>query len=370
MTDKTLKIRTPILPRLTTALCLRAAAASLFFTLGSLAPAAVQAQSEDWARVNATVTEQHILPAYDHFAQAGSALADTATSFCAQVDERSVASFQSAWHDAMDAWQGVQHIRFGPITYFNWQYRLQFWPDDRGIGSRQLTALIAAQDDAALTPDAFGNQSVGVQGLPALESLLFSEDAVSELQDGYRCTLAQAIGRNIGDIAMGVDQRWREEFSLTMRMEDDSTWFEDEQDVTTELLKALIETLPLLSEQKLALPLGDAREAARPRRAESWRSERSLRNIRTNVAALSALAASPLAEVLPASRQAEIAAGFSALENRLAALPDALTPLLANAEGYAELQALQAEINALYETLEAAVKETDLYLGFNSLDGD
>ena len=38
--------------------------------------------------------------------------------------------------------------------------------------------------------------------------------------------------------------------------------------------------------------------------------------------------------------------------------------------GHAALLQITSELDALFEALEAALKNTDLYLGFNSLDGD
>ena len=51
-------------------------------------------------------------------------------------------------------------------------------------------------------------------------------------------------------------------------------------------------------------------------------------------------------------------------------LPDSLSVALSNEMQYAQVQKLHADIEALHEALETALKNTDLYLGFNSLDGD
>ena len=61
---------------------------------------------------------------------------------------------------------------------------------------------------------------------------------------------------------------------------------------------------------------------------------------------------------------------FSDLAVTLAALPDSMVTALTNEMQYAQLQTLHAEVEALHEALETALKNTDLYLGFNSLDGD
>jgi predicted lipoprotein len=47
-----------------------------------------------------------------------------------------------------------------------------------------------------------------------------------------------------------------------------------------------------------------------------------------------------------------------------------MTALLQTEAGYTQLVSVRDQMNALFELLEASLKNTDLYLGFNSLDGD
>jgi thioredoxin-like negative regulator of GroEL len=66
----------------------------------------------------------------------------------------------------------------------------------------------------------------------------------------------------------------------------------------------------------------------------------------------------------------DIQQAFAKLQQDLAATPDSMNTAVKSAEGYAALKQVDADLDALFELLEAAVKKTDLYLGFNSLDGD
>jgi predicted lipoprotein len=334
----------------------------------------VQAQSTNWTDVNLAVTDAVVIPAYARFAGATAALQQNAGGFCAAVSAESLAALQQHYHDAVDAYQGVQHIQFGPITYFNWNFRLQYWPDDSGTGARQLDALIAAADAGVLQGEAFGQQSVGVQGFPALERLLFAENSLDELQaQPYRCQVVQAITRNLDEIGQGVHQRWVDEFRATVANADERGFFESAEDATIDFLKSVVESLPRLQEQKLLAVLGDEQAAARGRRAESWRSDRSVRNLRLDVAALRTMfndSTPALNSVLLPEDIAGINAGFDKLEQTLAAAPDSMNAALETPEGWAALKLAADDTDALFELLEAALKNTDLYLGFNSLDGD
>lgn len=344
------------------------------FLLLAVLPCAVLAQNTDWTAVNLAATDAHVIPAYERFASASAALKTTGEGFCAQVDADSLADLREAFNISFDAWQGVQHIQFGPITYFNWNYRVQFWPDDNGTGARQLTALIAAADPAVLEAETFARQSVGVQGFPALERLLFEDGALELLQkEPYRCQVVEAITANLGDIANGVYRQWVDEFRNTVANADERGFFESAEDATIDFLKAVVESIRRVQQQKLESVLGDNQAAARARRAEAWRSDRSIQNLQTNVLALHQLfdgGEPPLKSVLLEEDWPAIDASFEALLATMDTLPSSMNEALTTAEGYAALKAARDGLDSLYETIEAALKKTDLYLGFNSLDGD
>ena len=344
--------------------------------------------NENWNAVNLLITDDYVIPAYEYLALKAGELESSAQELCA-IEERGegadgfaqqLSEVKSKYHGVMDAWQEIQHIQFGPVTYFNWNFRMQYWPDEKGTGSRQLQALVAGQDIEALESENFGRTSVGVQGLPALENLLFSENSELELQEAYRCQVLATISRNISEISTGIHQRWRDEFRTTVANADERGFFESAEDATIDFLKALVEPVRRIQEQKVNEVIGDSPEAVRVRRAESWRSGRSLRNIRLNVAALNSLfigsegeaerQENALSTVLLEKDVTIINRLFSELEDKLAALPDDYASALAADEGHAEILKVAENLDALFEAMEAALKNTDLYLGFNSLDGD
>lgn len=333
--------------------------------------------SENFTEVNLAVTDNQVIPGYATFAQAAAELADATGSFCQAPDAATLATARAGFHATMDAWQQVQHIQFGPITYFNWNFRVQYWPDENGTGVRQLDTLIEGRNSAALAPDSFARESVGVQGFPALERLLFEDESLAALQgDAFRCQVAVAIARNISEIASGVHARWVDEFRTTVANADERGFFESAEDATIDFLKAQVESVRRIQQQKLEDVIGESAARARVRRAESWRSGRSLRNLRLNVQALDALfngadgQAVSLSAVLYPEDVATINARLDELEDTFNGLPDGLEAALAEEGGHDRLLAIATGLDALFEAFEASLKNTDLYLGFNSLDGD
>ena len=332
---------------------------------------------ENWTLVNLAVTDDQVIPAYSQFAEAAADLARKGEAFCSDLSQDTLAEFQASFHTSMDAWQQVQHIQFGPVTYFNWNFRLHYWPDENGTGARQLDAIIAEANEEVLDSERFARESVGVQGFPALERLLFQEDSQQQLSSNpFRCSVAQTIAVNISDMAAGIHMRWVDEFRETVANADERGFFESAEDATIDFMKAQVEPIRRIQQQKIEEVLGESAGRERVRRAESWRSNRSLRNIRLNVKALENLfngsesTEYQLNNVLYAEDVDTINANFSELDATLASLPDSMSEVMESDSGREQLLDLAAKLDALYESLEAALKNTDLYLGFNSLDGD
>lgn len=327
-------------------------------------------RDEDWTAINIVVTDELIIPAYQNLESQSVQLISAADNFCSDINALNLNSLKNSYQQTMLAWQAIQHIQFGPITYFNWNYRMQYWPDERGAGVRQLDALIAAQDETVLSSSTFPRQSVGVQGLPALERILYEDNALSEFQNNaYLCSLTETIARNINEISAGVTQRWVDEYRALVLDPAEGGFYEDAEDLSIDFLKALQESIAKIRDLKLAPVLGESIASARTRSAESWRSESSLANIKSNLGSLELLF-SAYSAAFHDEDTAAILEVFTELAVTLAALPDSLATSLLNDVQYVQLQALHSEVEALHEALETALKNTDLYLGFNSLDGD
>tara|TARA_R110000772_G_scaffold169101_1_gene280815 strand:+ start:3785 stop:4861 length:1077 start_codon:yes stop_codon:yes gene_type:complete len=327
-------------------------------------------RDEEWTAINLLVTDELVIPAYQNLQTSSLELVSATENFCSDISAENLNTLQAAFHQTMSGWQAIQHIQFGPITYFNWNFRLQYWPDERGTSARQLTTLIASQDESVLTTDMFARQSVGVQGLPALERMLFDDEPMNNFRnDSYLCLLSVTIARNINEISAGVLQRWVEEYRAIVLEPVASGFYENAEDLSIDFLKALQEAIAKIRDLKLAPALGDSFAAARNREAESWRSERSLANIKVNLLALEPLFAAYSAAFHEADAVAVMNA-FAELTASLADMPDSMTVALSDEEQYVQLQSVHTQMDTLHEALELALKNTDLYLGFNSLDGD
>jgi predicted lipoprotein len=348
-----------------------------FLVLGLLPGWLIAQPSENWTEVNLSITDGQVIPRYTAFESSSAGLAAAAQALCQATNAMNLENARKSFHASMDAWQQIQHVQFGPITYFNWNFRLHYWPDEKGTGPRQLDELIAAGNEEVLQSENFSRESVAVQGFPALERLLFDDESLAAFrEDKYRCQVAQTIALNINEIASGVRQRWVDEFRATIANADERGFFESAEDATIDFLKAQVESVRRIQQQKLEEVIAESAARTRIRRAESWRSERSIKNIKLNVIALqnlfndSASQLIGLSEVFQAEDVTIINQAFAQLLSSLTPLPASYEAVLIEEQGHEQLRQIAAQLDALFEAFEAGLKNTDLYLGFNSLDGD
>ncbi len=273
------------------------AAVLIFLLLLNAAPVSGEKpiKPADYARVNAALVETHVLPRYTLLSAATGAFAAAAKDFCASGDRASRARTQARFHDAMEAWMGVQHLRFGPVELFMRADRFHFWPQARGKVEAVVRALVAAGDDSALHPSRISRASTAVQGLLAAEVLLYSSEFLGTGRGTSMigCGLLEATALNMRSMAAGILAGWQEGEPPFARLlaepGSQNPYFQDHRDATLSFFKSLHDSLQLIADAKLRPVVGDTFQAARPRMAESRRSGRSLRNVIDNLEALQAL---------------------------------------------------------------------------------
>ncbi|HEY9549455.1 MAG TPA: imelysin family protein, partial [Kiloniellaceae bacterium] len=335
--------------------------AALLLALGPASPPA-RAAAPDYQALNAALVEDYVVPRYQAFAQATAALDAALAEACA--DQRPTPDEAGdAYHAAMDAWMAVQHLRFGPSLLFLRVDRVEFWPDKRGTVGRHLAQLLSDHDPQPLAPRVFANGSVAVQGFPALERLLYDSDDVVWMTS-FGCAVTCAIGGNLKSIGAGLLEDWRggdEPFAEVVRSAGEgNTHYFDAKEAALDFAKALRGALLLVQDYKLGRPLGDTPEAARETRAESWRSGRSLRNVRINLAAAQALyegsggvSFSSITRAQPRGAELDrvIRAAFDRLIAAAAAQPDSLVAALDAPDGWQKLDAIRTEARQLLELL-------------------
>ena len=250
----------------------------------------------DHADVNKVMADKVITPAYIRYNDSMQALAPVVGELCDMPSDVSLAAAQDAYKTSADAWQRLQPIAFGPIEAKGLEARIHFWPDKHGTAGKQLSKLLAKPDPATLESGVAG-KSAALQSLAALERVLFDQADTLVTKDGaFACSLALAIANFQGDLAGDVVGAWQGDdghVALFTEASDGNDAYYDAADATTDLFSTAAANLDNIVANKLERPLGKSLDKAKPKRAEDWRSGRSLPNIIANLQTIKALYTEP-----------------------------------------------------------------------------
>jgi predicted lipoprotein len=274
------------------------------------------------------------------------------------------------FHQTMDAWQFIQNIQFGPIQILMRNYTLQFWPDKKNHVSKHLAIMLETKDPKTLTDAEFNKASVSIKGLPAIERFLFEEDETKQLNaKSFHCQALMKIGAYTANSSKELVDEWQDMKNQFTNATQIDGYFEDDIEASTTLLKALIEPLEIIRDLKLLRPLGSEFGQQKMKRLESWRSQRSLRNIQINIESLSRFYTG-LRNILGSRENTLINEKFNQILIQISIINSPIETSIETKIGFKEIKHLSDSLKTLHALLENAVSNQGIHLGFNSRDGD
>ena len=369
---------------------------SLFFVFSIKAHAGIdEPQQQTWKAFNINTVKNYVIPAYKNLNTHTQSLNQHIKKLCQSPINTKEKRHQSqlAFHEAMDAWQYIQNIQFGPIQTLMRNYTLQFWPDKKNHVSKHLFQLLN-KDQEALTDDAFHKASVSIKGLPAIERFLFDDELNKTLSaKAFNCKVLMRIANYTEQTTQSLVEEWLELATQLENIQQSDGYFEDDIEAATTLLKTLIEPIEVIRDLKLLRPLGSEFGQQKTKRLESWRSQRSLRNIKMNIRSLAdfyqgalvdttvgnlndnlvvnnTVKRSHLASILDKKEAENIRSQFNVVLEKLDNIATPIEQSINTQAGYKALVNLSEALKVLHELLELAVNNQGIHLGFNSRDGD
>lgn len=306
------------------------------------------------------IVEGHILPGFGALATSSAALDQTAQAHCAPTDP----TLRAAFNTAFDAWVRVSHLRFGPTEQGDRGFALAFWPDKRSKTPKALAALIAAQDPSVTTAEGMASQSVAARGFYALERLLYEPQYVETADATYLCALIKGISGDIAATTQAIHADWAGGYGTLLLLAGNDS-FRDPREAGQQLLTALLTGIEFTVDMRLGRPLGTF-DKPRPKRAEVWRSERSLRHVILSLEATRDMAARISGGDAALDRQFQ-----RALDRAHALAGDPVFAGVADPQSRFKIESLQQEIRNIDQTIATDIApRLGIAPGFNSLDGD
>ncbi|WP_424931735.1 imelysin family protein [Amaricoccus macauensis] len=335
----------------------------LLFALSLLWPLPLAAQQE--AAIVREAVEVQILPGYRTLAGEAAALDAVAARDCTPTS----ANLRKAYNKAFDAWMGVAHLRFGPSEEDNRAFALAFWPDSRGATVKTLAGMIADEDAIVDDKNGYKAVSVAARGFFALEMMLY-EESFSARNPDYACKLTRAIAHDLALTAADLSKAWDPAYAeiITTPGPENPIYF-NEMEAVQELYSAVLSGLEFTSDQRLGRPIGSI-ERPRPKRAEAWRSGRSLRNVTLSIEATGTLART-LASNLPEEDRMQIGAAIASALEEADELDDPVFANVTDPTGRLRVEVLQQSVQSLRDTVRTVIGPAlGVSEGFNSMDGD
>ncbi|MBX3577481.1 MAG: peptidase M75, Imelysin [Rhizobiaceae bacterium] len=320
-----------------------------------------------------------IRPAYDSFRESTVALRSGVDALCAAPDGAALDAARVSFVQTVQAWSAVETIRFGPVTQENRLERILFWPDRKSVGLKQVQAALAGQDATATDPATLAGKSVAMQGLGALEFVLFGTGAEAlATGDAYRCAYGAAISANLVMMSSAIAAEWRDPEGFARSIANpgpDNPLYRDEAEAVTELFGVFVHGLELIRDVRIGGFLGDDAGADKPKQAVFWRSDATVASIAGNLDGLQRLfdvtdfsrSLDPDTAWIPSSIDFE----FHNAGNALAKLDGAIADVLADPARRETLAYARLVTSSLSDLFGVKLADgLDLSAGFSSLDGD
>ena len=249
-------------------------------------PALAQATTPQ--QVLDAAVNQVIRPGMVNFKNVASGLESAMSGLCAVPSERALGIAVQQFAKAALAYGQVEFVRIGPLMEDNRADRLLFWPDRRGIGLKQVQAIIAEADASATEVMSLRGKSVAAQGFGALEFVLFGTGAETLLvpEGEFRCRYGLAIAANISRIAAELAMGWYQHEGVAAHLTRPQADYADYR-TETEALEALVGLVAHgvegMRDTRINPFIAGDGKAAQPKLALFWRSGLTMAMIRANV---------------------------------------------------------------------------------------
>lgn len=230
----------------------------VFSMLALIAQGAAEAASgpPSHAAIVRAALDKHIIPHINALKTAAEPLPGAVANVCRTGSSASERELSRRFAKVIEAYAGVDFLRFGPMLEKGRREQLSFWPDPRGFVSRQLRLMLLNKDETIAAPGMIGKQSAAVQGLSALEVLMHDNDVPLGPAEPaqFRCVVATAIAANIKRLADEIVTEWERPDGWKDKMlhpGPSNDTYKEPSEPAVEIVKSLLVGLSLTADLQL-----------------------------------------------------------------------------------------------------------------------
>jgi len=259
-----------------------------------MAGSACAMNEEAVPRVLEKAVDGFIRPGYERFEVATGNMVTAMDAFCAAPGDETYGKARAAFDETVLSWSNIEIVRTGPVIRDHRFERILFYPDRKSIGLKQVQAAIIEKDETALDPEYLPQKSVAMQGLLALEFVLFGtqyETMMAE-PETYRCHYGEAIATNMHNIAGELTSAWNDPDGVAKDWKTtgpDNPLFRTNDEALTALLGILVHGTETVRDYRIEYFYRGEDGPNFAKRAIYWRSENTWPSILANLDGLQAL---------------------------------------------------------------------------------
>lgn len=359
------------------------AALALLTLIGSSANISTSIAAEQPVTIDDILThavEDYIRPGYANFAQTSAQLETAMIALCADPTEQSLSLAKSEFTNTALSWAKIELVRFGPVMQDNRLERILFWPDRKSTGLKQVQRLLFAKDPSAITRTSLRKKSVAVQGLGALEFILYGTDAQEILENpgSYRCTYGRTVASALNFTADQLVANWQPDQLFPQQFLNpapDAATYRSTTESLSEVVGTMAHGLETIRDKRFKPILGSQIKRARPKSALFWRSDLMLKVTQANFDGLQTLLdTSQIADLSPATTKSILASAkfeFSNARNAHARITVPTLEIATNEIPRGLITYLMILTNSLQQIIgEQLATELGFSVGFSANDGD
>jgi hypothetical protein len=331
-------------------------------------------------KLNARVIDSYVLPRFKKLAETSGTLAEDVARTC-DGHKKTARAVKQDFADTVLAWAAVEFLRFGPMSQIGRPERFDFFPDPRGVTLRQVGAMLAKRDATALDPAALAKKSAAVQGLAALEVLLYDDarPITGDDEDArYRCKLALSMAQSTNALAREVLAEWDGDTGWRRRMIEPPAGdarYKAPEEPAGDFARALITGLQMIQDREVAPMIAAVATPDKPPRLPFARSGLSARYIASGIASAKALYETMgLARSAPSDKAwmpRWITAAFERLARDGPAAVESLPQAKDDPNRARDLRMVRFHVEGIRKLVgRELAPAAGLMIGFNELDGD
>lgn len=336
-----------------------------------------QAATSDIAR---SAISGFIIAGYERFTGEAELQQTRMSLLCKTPGAPNLEKARAEFEALVTAWGRIEPIRFGPVLKENRLERILFWPDRKSTGLRQVQRALAAADPTVTDIETLRIKSVAMQGLGALEFVLYGTGAedLTQVEGAHRCAYGETIAKALVATGNEITNDWLAPDGIANRMINPKPEWPDyrtDDEVLRELLAVWVHGAELIRDTRITPFFAETAEQSKYKSALFWRSNLTIPAIRANVAGMRDLfIVSGMSDALPEGGRWAGGSFLFEMENFDRTASEITLPI---AEAVVDTD-MRTKINYLFIltrslqnlSVEQLATQLGLSVGFSALDGD